>query len=241
MENKGQLSFDINAFVEEHKNDLLANQISEAPLAVDEQRQESKYIISIRNVEELLLELSNNYPVFCFDNHLIQSYENRYFDDQHLTAYHHHHQGRYPRLKFRLRKYNSTNVVFKEIKRKQQANSVVKERESAAWDYQWEDKVASLENSYVRICFVDNTNDERITLDFNLNCRYQSKSLDLSHLVVIELKQKQAKKSPLYSLLLKHKVKQVRFSKYALGMAMLDPQLKRNNFRSTIKLIEKWN
>ena len=82
---------------------------------------------------------------------------------------------------------------------------------------------------------------ERLTIDFNLRFHHlKSDGRDrLSHVAIIELKRDGNVPSPALEIIRNLRIKQSGFSKYCIGSALTNPQLKRNNFKERLRMIHK--
>ena len=98
-----------------------------------------------------------------------------------------------------------------------------------------------LENHFHRITLVNKAKTERLTIDTDL-CFHNLKTghdVDLSGLVIIELKRDGLQPSSILGMLRELRIKPSGFSKYCMGSALTNPSLKRNNFKERLRLIER--
>ena len=63
---------------------------------------------------------------------------------------------------------------------------------------------------------------------------------DLTGLVIIELKRDGLQPSPILGMLRDLRIKPCGFSKYCMGSALTNPDLKRNNFKERLRLVERF-
>ena len=101
-----------------------------------------------------------------------------------------------------------------------------------------------LSNRFTRITLVNKTANERLTLDFNLRLNNELKSIELSELVIGELKQpKLNRNSVFYQLMKSLHLRPYRLSKYCLGAIALvgKEKLKYNRFKKKLMYLEKIN
>jgi hypothetical protein len=97
-----------------------------------------------------------------------------------------------------------------------------------------------LDVSYRRITLISKSMQEKITIDFDLKYKQDSKANTVQKLVIAEVKQSRyTRRSPFVSVLRSYNVKQVSLSKYALGVTMLSLCEKDNAYRHKVKLVEK--
>lgn len=98
-----------------------------------------------------------------------------------------------------------------------------------------------LENHFRRITLVNKAKTERVTIDTNL-CFHNIKTdrdVDLTGLVIIEVKRDGLQPSPILRMLRELRIKPSGFSKYCMGSALTNPSLKRNNFKERLRLVER--
>ena len=82
---------------------------------------------------------------------------------------------------------------------------------------------------------------ERLTIDTNLRFVNHTTGLksSLKNAVIIELKQDGRADSQMKRILLNHRVKPTRMSKYCIGTTITNPNVKSNRFKKKIRRIEK--
>ncbi len=98
-----------------------------------------------------------------------------------------------------------------------------------------------MENHFHRITLVNKAKTERLTIDTDL-CFHNLKTgndADLTGLVIIELKRDGLQPSPILGMLRDLRIKPCGFSKYCMGSALTNPDLKRNNFKERLRLVER--
>ncbi|MBQ3730131.1 MAG: polyphosphate polymerase domain-containing protein [Muribaculaceae bacterium] len=98
-----------------------------------------------------------------------------------------------------------------------------------------------MENHFHRITLVNKAKTERLTIDTDL-CFHNLKTgndVDLTGLVIIELKRDGLQPSPILGMLRDLRIKPSGFSKYCMGSALTNPDLKRNNFKERLRLVER--
>ena len=98
-----------------------------------------------------------------------------------------------------------------------------------------------LENHFNRITLVNNAKTERLTIDSSLcfHNLYTGRDADLTGLVIIELKRDGLQPSPVLGMLRELRIKPCGFSKYCMGSALTNPDLKRNNFKERLRMVER--
>jgi VTC domain len=80
------------------------------------ERVDTKYVVSLDRLPELIGELSGDYAALEIDGHRRFRYESVYFDTPGLRCFHDHVEGRRPRFKTRSRLYRETGACFFEVK-----------------------------------------------------------------------------------------------------------------------------
>ena len=104
----------------------------------------------------------------------------------------------------------------------------------------------SLENTFQRVTLVHKREQERVTIDFNLNYVLENQSIPLPEQVIIEIKQSRVNRNSVISKLLRSKlIRPLRLSKYCIGCILMDDGLKYNRFKSKLLKINQiqnvWN
>jgi hypothetical protein len=172
-----------------------------------------------------------------------------------LQFYYDHHNGYSNRLKVRSRKYLETNTSFFEVKQKQNVERTSKTRESVAdlitdIDEHRQSNVQNLSrkpisdlslilnNKFNRITFVNNSNSERMTLDFNIQFSDKTNTKSMSEFYVLEIKQSKSNcRSIITNALKKSNIREQSFSKYIFGVIALKSDIRKNNFLPILKKI----
>ena len=91
-------------------------------------RVDSKFILPISFLPEVLSQLTSHYSVLEINNNRISRYQNKYFDTPDMTLYNNHHNGRLNRYKVRRRRYVDTDTEFLEVKLKNNKKRTIKNR-----------------------------------------------------------------------------------------------------------------
>jgi len=224
-------------------------------------RKDSKYVFSVEQIPYILEMLPDTYDVLEIKKIRSHPYLTTYFDTLEMEMYHLHHRGILNRLKIRYRTYGSSNTVFLEVKEKNNKGVTVKKRIktegskgvilskeeeflATSTPYQMIQIKPVLENMFNRITLVEKNQKERITIDYNLRFMTpdQSQTLDLPGISIAEIKREgNLIASQFNSVLRKHKIYPMRFSKYCMGVAMLNPDIPQNRFKAKIMKIKQIN
>jgi hypothetical protein len=210
-------------------------------------RIDSKYILTKQQLVEVLDGICQEQFVLEIDDNRIFSYQTVYFDTPDFQFYRDHHNGCINRVKVRSREYIESNLCFYEIKRKLFGTRTDKQRkviptiyhEVPVEDYnliqykRLDNKpiVEKLSNSFKRITLTNKKFTERITIDLEIN---------FDNLVVIEVKQgKTDVFSNTIQVLKRLRIHESSFSKYAIGVSLLEENIKHNNFKPILLKLNK--
>lgn len=219
-------------------------------------RYDFKYLITLDKAQELLKQLSANYYFLQIDGTICHNYHTLYYDTPLLTTYYLHYNGRLPRFKIRSRKYKRSNETYLEIKYKTNHEVCIKIRkkrnlflESLSPEEKlfiqehlsFSDLLPILYVSFERITIGNALYKERTTFDFNLSYKLiEGNSLKINNLVVMEVKfQEYNYGSLFFTQVWRNRLHPEPFSKYCIGLALLSPHVKKNNFLETIRKINK--
>ena len=220
-------------------------------------RVDTKFAFDLKILSEILPELVENYAILEINSVRTPSYQSQYFDDQHLTFYKDHHNGRTNRFKVRIRKYIESNLLFLEIKHKFKGRTIKKRIEvddfkenltSEMIAFISDNKAAKsalmpiLENAFHRITLVNKTKNERLTLDFDLSFKRDNTTKEFKNLVIAELKQEKIDRTSPFFVSMKNRIiRPYRLSKYCLGaMALYEKEkIKINRFKRKYIYLQK--
>ena len=238
------------------------------PVSLDEiqkaslmRRKDSKYVFPVNLLPDLLQAVSGDYRVLEIEEWRSHNYQTSYFDTPNLDMYLMHHNGRVNRHKIRLRRYSTNDYMFLEVKKKDAKGITVKNRvETGSMDasvmsteeefldvytpYECDHIIPVLENSFNRITLVSRDQTERVTLDYHLNfrSRISDSKMAVPGVSIAEIRYGGfLGASVLNNALRSLGVHPRRFSKYAIGMALLHPDLKQNLFKQKVRFIHKIN
>lgn len=224
-------------------------------------RIDTKYCTDGDTLMEVLSDADRHgYRVLEVAGLRLNPYNSLYYDTDGLRMFLDHHNRRLHRQKVRTRIYAS-GETFLEIKRKNNKGRTKKKRmeipapefgdfraDSAASDflsrisgYLPEDLAPRMETLFDRITLVNAAKTERLTIDTNLRFVNHDTGLrcGLGPAVIIELKQDGHAESEMKGILLDHRVKPVRVSKYCIGTTITNPAVKSGRFKPKVRAIEK--
>lgn len=91
-------------------------------------RVDTKFILPISFLAELLQQVKEDYTVLDIDQKRIFSYHNQYLDSDDMRFYQDHHNGKLNRFKIRRRNYLDTNTEYLEVKFKNNKKRTIKTR-----------------------------------------------------------------------------------------------------------------
>ncbi len=240
-----------------------------APISLDEMdaiklmnRVDSKYLTDEAHLVEILRDAARSgYRVLETEGEKISPYDSVYYDTAALKMFSDHHNRRLKRQKVRTRSYVNSGLTFLEIKRKNNKGRTSKKRiviplaelldfsaDPQACDYlaqkSWftaDELSPVLETLFSRITLVNPALTERLTIDTCLQFRNfrTGKEASLRDAVIIELKQDGRAESQMRGILLNHRVKQARISKYCVAVTLTDPAARSGRFKQKVRAIEK--
>lgn len=207
--------------------------------------------------------LAEGYRIFTQDGVRLHRYDSLYFDTPSLRMFTDHRRGKAFRQKVRTREYAESGLCFLEVKRKNNRGRTKKKRipipaecfadfrgdeTLCSWlaghsDYDAKSVSPSLETSFSRITLVNRGLNERLTIDTGVSFRNPrtGTAADLGGAVIIELKQDGRLRSGMQDILLRHRVKPLRLSKYCVGVVSTDSAVHPGRFKQKLRAIEKLN
>ncbi len=225
-------------------------------------RIDTKYLTDEAHLVEILRDAAAaGYRALETEGERISPYDSIYFDTAALKMFSDHHNRRLKRQKVRTRTYVNSGLAFLEIKRKNNKGRTSKKRigipagemqdfradaDACAYLSQksWftaDDLSPVLETIFSRITLVNPARTERLTIDTCLQFHNFRTGLECSlrDAVIIELKQDGHADSPMKRILLDHRVKPVRISKYCVAVTLTDPSARSGRFKKKVRTIEK--
>jgi len=220
-------------------------------------RQDTKFVFNQMQLPLILEEIKPFYRILEIKKSQVFKYDNTYFDTADFLFYNQHHNENRKRYKVRLRKYSNNNKSFFEIKIKNNKNRTVKKRllvdeMNNSLGEQEKDMVSKiiglspnqlapiLNVQFSRITLADNNFKERLTIDNYLSVKNGSGNKIFDQLVISEIKQKKYNpKSDFIQILRNHKIPEMRFSKYCMGMLHVNKKIKYNRFKPKLLQINK--
>ena len=228
-------------------------------------RIDTKFVTTVPMLRQLLLLAKDDYFVQESQGERISPYYTLYFDTPDCKMYNRHEAGHLSRQKVRVRSYVNAGLNFLEVKTKNNHGRTKKKRiEALNFDpenhsifnvqsslfsdflqtylkYPQQTLVRQVENRFDRITLVNKAKTERLTIDTNL--RFHNISTNnyrfMEDLVVIELKRDGLQPSPILPMLTKLRIHPHGFSKYCIGSALTNADLRRNRIKPRLHSVEK--
>lgn len=221
------------------------------------ERVDKKFTVQTDEIFKILKQLSKNYRCLEINEKRIFSYQTEYLDNNEAVLFKNHQNGKLNRFKLRFRDYIQSNISFLEVKfksnkgvtKKTRIEVPFKSRKESLGCNQFINKETpydltkfniTLINNFDRITLVNLVTKERVTIDINLKFNCEKRIKDLPQLCIIEVKKEKGnRKSDILTLLKSKGIRPTRFSKYAIGSVLLNPELKYNNFKRKLLFINK--
>jgi hypothetical protein len=221
-------------------------------------RVDVKYLTTIETVLDCLPHLQSHYQIVTANGSKLVDYRTIYFDSPELKMYHDHHNGRKSRYKIRYREYAQTGDRFLEIKHKQAGvthkkrvavdrfslplNGGTREFIESNTPYEVTQLKPVVRTEFIRLTLINKMVCERITIDLGVMFDEFGHHYEMPNLAIVEIKkQRDGHCSVLSDCLKERLVRPVSISKYCVGIAKLYPHIKYNQFKSVMRLIEKYH
>jgi len=208
--------------------------------------------------------LRQNYQILEIADNNIFTYDNLYYDTDDHLFYNQHHNQRMNRYKLRCRKYIDTEKCYFEIKFKDNKQKTIKNRFLLGNDTlgsvlpersrefaqatvlanggKFIDKgiIPSLRIRFNRVTFADLVHKERLTFDMNLTYTdMRCNRRKIPNLIISELKSENpSTSSPFFQYLKKIGITPSGFSKYCIGIALMEKDIKYNRFKGKLSKLE---
>lgn len=244
-------------------SDLLSILAGFMPISLEEMnhvellnRVDTKYVINEDQLLEYLSAINTQYKVLVISGKSVHPYETLYFDTADFHLYKMHHNGKLNRFKLRCRKYLDSGAAFFEIKSKTNTHRTVKRRipvdaipeilDETLIEYiranapgEFKNYIPSLRVYFDRLTLVSKQANERLTFDTNLRYLSRGQEKQIRRMVIVEVKQENHSVSPFGQLMkINHQHKNY-ISKYCIGVACLNKNLKANRFKEKINALNK--
>jgi hypothetical protein len=220
-------------------------------------RIESKHLMTYPQCLALVQNLPDSYRVLDIHGIRVGRYDTLYYDNAAFFSYLQHHNRKGNRYKLRLRFYESTGKTYLEIKKKTNKGTSEKNRiqtrqpegdflheqaEFLAWAFPYDYRAFHpvIRTLYDRFTLVSTEFPERITFDIGITFQDGQHLVSYPHIVVGEVKyEKGLYHSDARSAIRAMGVRKRGFSKYCTGIALLNDQLKHNQFKENLLYLNK--
>lgn len=237
------------------------------PISLDEMsgiklmnRTDTKFVTNKAKLAQLLELTQGQYFAQQIEGSRIANYQTTYWDTPLHRFFLEHHNGRAPRQKIRVRTYLDSDMTFLEVKTKNNHGRTKKKRitvpsqerqdvvDAGGSEFTqkltgatFDDILPTVQNQFQRITLVNYGKTERLTIDFDVQFHnYETdRDAETGDLVIIELKRDGNVYSPILDMLRRVRVKPHGFSKYCIGSAMTNGELKNNTFKFKMITISK--
>lgn len=238
-----------------------------APISLNEMgairlmnRIDTKYILSMEELYRFLQLAQKDYLVQEIEHERDMDYHTIYLDTPMHEMYQIHACGRAVREKIRVRTYVTSHLSFLEVKNKNNKGRTDKKRMAVssiesliaeggddflrqyAW-YRLDQLSPQLENHFKRITLVNKSKTERLTIDCDIRFHnlLNGNDFGLNGLAVVELKRDGRRPSTAQSILQHLHILPASFSKYCIGCALTNKELRQNRFKPRLQKVLKIN
>lgn len=235
-----------------------------APISLEDMREirlmnriDTKFVTTVPVLMQLLEMAKDDYWAQEIDGERNLAYQTTYFDTLDYNMYYVHQSGHTNRQKLRFRTYVSSNLQFMEVKTKNNHGRTKKKRMKVVdtditdseklnflqehLRYNPDDLRPAIANSFNRITLVNKGKTERLTIDTDLqfNNLVTGTKRNMGKLVIVELKRDGLCYSPVLEMLRQLRVFPHGFSKYCMGSALTNDELKVNRFKQKLRDVER--
>ena len=235
-----------------------------APISLEDMREirlmnriDTKFVTTVPVLLQLLEMAKDDYWAQEIDGERNLAYQTTYFDTLDYNMYYVHQSGHTNRQKLRFRTYVSSNLQFMEVKTKNNHGRTKKKRMKVVdtditdseklnflqehLRYNPDELRPAIANSFNRITLVNKGKTERLTIDTDLqfNNLVTGMKRNMGKLVIVELKRDGLCYSPVLEMLRQLRVFPHGFSKYCMGSALTNDELKVNRFKQKLRDVER--
>lgn len=216
-------------------------------------RVDRKYLVTAAQLRWLGKALRDRFRCLEINGSRVLGYDSEYFDSPSLQFFRAHRQGRRRRVKVRVRTYLDSGARFVEVKTKSGRGATIKTRipydggtdrldaEAAAFVRDLVVRECGtcprldpvLNSRYRRSTFVDVTGGSRLTCDVDL--RWTAGDVCAAGPDKILLESKTAGHGRVDELLSERGIRPIGMSKYALGTALVHPDLSANRWHRLLE------
>ncbi|MBN2085226.1 MAG: polyphosphate polymerase domain-containing protein [Anaerolineales bacterium] len=208
-----------------------------------------KYAMPTAQVLRAISKVPREYRILSIQNRRLIRYRTLYFDTPDFGLYRAHVNGQAERFKVRSREYTDSQKSFLEVKEKTRKGRTIKQRlptpelatrltpEIRDWlRGAYPEENGTLEPkiwiAYRRMTLVSRRYCERVTIDVDLAFLTAERIVRLDGIAVAEVKTNTIRRdSPFRAQMLAQRIPQCGFSKYAVGVSLLNDSVKKNNLK----------
>ena len=219
---------------------------------------EKKFILSAKKLKNVLEDIKDDYYVLEIKGNKIIKCTSEYYDTEDYKLYLAYHNGNGNRYLIKNNeiegiKNNSIKIKFKsnkgevsKVKQKTKnsdfGSAEIKEFLQENTPFNPDILKKMLKNSYYRIVLIHKRNKEKITIDLDLVLSNMQDRIKLPYLAIVEVKQEKLSLFSDFILSLrKFNIQKTSLSKYCIGVALLNKDVKKNKFKSKLLAISKIN
>jgi hypothetical protein len=220
-------------------------------------RIDTKFVMTTGQLMRTLSALQQDYWMLAVNGQRLNHYRTLYFDTPDFALYHAHVNERPERYKVRSREYTESHLSFLEVKHRTRKDRTIKERipteQPVIWMTpalkRWLGDVFPLDgsvlepklwNTFTRMTLVSKQYCERVTLDIDLGFTTAGRFVELEGITVAEVKVDAGScASPFMRKMREQRIRKQGFSKYAMGVAILYDQVKKNAMKPKMLWVEK--
>ena len=230
-------------------------------------RIDTKYVVPLSVLPAILSAAKTDYFAQEINGKRIAFYDTLYYDTESLDMYIRHHDRQLVRQKIRVRQYVNTKETYLEVKRKNNKGRTSKRRMVVqGFDitadtighgkkkdrtveqfiaeksrYTWSELSPRLSTKFERITLVNKGKTERLTIDMHLVWEnvVTGERISFPNLVIVELKRDGNVPSYMATIMRNERIKPLKISKYCIGTALTNPDIKKNRFNDKIRKIRK--
>lgn len=230
-------------------------------VAALQRRLDRTYLVTAGQLRRLGKSIGPGFRALEIDQHRVMRYDSVYFDSADLDLFRAHRQGRRRRFKVRVRTYVDSGASFVEVKTKSGRGETVKHRipHPAELRTVLDDRAADfvrrvireqyglepptlhpvLESHYRRATLVDPEAGERLTCDVDM--RWVSGNRDeATGPDKVLLESKTTGRGRVDDILASYGIRPLSMSKYALGTALLRPEIAANKWSRLLRTEFGW-
>ena len=219
-------------------------------------RADTKFTFRKNQLFEILPLMLDHYRILEIDDLRIQDYRCLYYDTEDRKFYIDHHNQRVNRNKIRFREYVNSGLTFMEIKLKNNKGKTIKKRKKVKkiplvlsqdhLEYMYNiignelNVVPKQWINFSRMTFVHKAYKERLTIDLDLNFKYDNREIFMDDIVIAEVKQERVSRQSDFMRITKEmSILPMRLSKYCFSTMKLESDIKQNRFKKKSLFIKK--